>query len=350
MPFPAIPEEIGALPDCATDYLYSIGDVHYYQTVDCSNPILTGYGTTSPNQISPQGCDGSVCTSGSTVTPVISSLAGFTRSVGLNDLSDSLGGLGNKNPLRIKYPKTKAGAKAFRKLLKDLKDRDDVDETRGDLARDLRGSTAETRNLVNALNGELGKAMKAKAEYYVSRMEKRISMAVVSTDQDRNFFIEDRDHKIDLLATTNDDGTEIDISNIASTADTTNIEDIDAITVDDASVTGFIDGNWITSKYIQIEELEDSPIFRLQTVSITRGAEVEESCVGQQVDDEELPTDPGPPDIIVGDTNIKVVDRHSHYHVLQVRTTQDDPDEITVDNSKMFIVYSAVNLSSVSLP
>lgn len=309
MPFPSLPPVSVNAPTCARSFLYQIGNLYYYETVDCATGA-TGYGTWGQNLGDEHNCcvDGQ-CVEGRTIVPTVAIPVPFAPAAVTEKVNRSAKDPGKK---KLKVGKTKRSRKLALDAINDFKgrrstsgDRDNISLRRKNLAEYLlqipAGSTVSNLELILDSHPDIRDVLLNLIgdEFAVVREEDE---GTLTRDA---FCLPDRN---------------LDVVPIPSTgAFTSNV------------LPGTVISPFMTTSTSDLVRLKrkagpDTVIFRLQKVQVSATIT---HFVGQSVDD--LPTgSPAPP---LG----KWLDRHSHFHLIEA-----------TDNggaTQRFVVYSAEDLA-----
>lgn len=329
-------------PDCAIRYLYSVGSLHYYETIACQNPSITGYGTTAGvTPINPLGCSGFNCLS--PTDPAEMGKAGV-------DSTDR----------RRRFDKRKESFRSYRRRLNTFYMRTDVSSFRKDRADSFRKLLKPSSPFIADLRGDNGLARQRRAEYYKNSVEKLMNTASVRPTVENAaerlpLSVENKDWGIDFLPHRLDATDPVPTLKLfkqkkAEDDDMTpptNITIVHDAGADEDRILA--DKAGTTRSYLAKVMVGGDPImFRVQHVIINQGGGKKvHQWIGQQINESELPTNSPLP--IEGADNVKWVDRHEHVHAVQLRINGNNMD-MDAANSREFLIYSAENLSDDILP
>ncbi|MEO1528236.1 MAG: hypothetical protein AAFX06_22675 [Planctomycetota bacterium] len=349
-----LPLPLRGLPNCATEHLYSIGDLHYYRTVDCSNTSVTGYGT-SGDLLTEYGCVNGACNPNAVVDVTFQQLVRGERNI-LDVLFAQVNtqkcklmcrqgrfGIPNKRS-RAQFRRTK------RQLLR-------IRDTDGDPRQPLADALVDpvSPSLFDDAFEALDSSVPAEAEFARELLDRiaifqssarsptnqgDFDITAPNTEITASVAVEDRDIHIGIMQNEDEDEDEIPLNDPDLSDDVEEglfrlVDQEESWVATDARC--FRSGESEPTQYVNYSIVVDEDrtiraVFRLQQV--TNGTEFH--YVGQQVRRTEVP-DGG---FVLRGDNVEIIQTSGHAHVLRVRTKPENEDDLDDTNSKDFVVYS----------
>lgn len=329
-----LPDEFKSIPTCATTHLYSIGDLHYYATVDCANPFTTGYGSSS-ELLGTIGCDGANCREGATIDPVV-----FTSFLGKSGISGELleallqaKGCASQGRFTVPNGKRRGQRKLVENRLKRIKN--STDDPRKAVATKLldnMGGKSPFESAGEALDSN-DAVEQRKGRFFFDRLADYMSRGRVSASASEQLAMEDKNFGIGILENKDQIGV---VRPITGGSDP--LFDAHEADWSPEDAKCFEQNSATARAYIEIKVGNDSFFFRLQTVTKTdtSGTVLVTHNIGQQIVEEDLPVGV---DTFVSfkNTNIKVVQSENHVHVVRVRNNSMGGLNM---NSTLYLLYS----------
>lgn len=320
-------------PTCATAYLYSVGPLHYYATVDCANPFTTGVGVSAIYDANPTGCVGDTC-GGLETDPGFSSADadGLLLNTNLKGTGLTVNNGCGCGPAGRFHVRSNFQARQRAHL------KDDILQRMANNADDRRKLKAEHLIANLDVNGELisdlsssDSVKRRRAEIYAAHMAHFFSTARLAVRMPSGtstvatkMYVEDTNLLVNLLQDTDiNSGQEIESPG----------GDPTGWTLTNAQCFGNGSG---AKHYVQIGKGNNRFIFRLYDVT-NMGQSDAVHRLGQQVD----PGEPAPNDVINNQNHFKITQFGEHAHILKLRT-----DEGNTDPNTEYLVYSAENLGA----
>lgn len=323
------PAALGPIPSCADDYLYSIGELHYYRTIDCADPLNTGFGTKGGDIIQIFGCADGSCVDGATVDPLrLPSSAKQVLSLGCkcSQVNRFTVRTGKPGQARLVEARLKAiGAGDPRKTLAD------------ELLVKVGGKSLVKRAADQLASASSTDLEKFQAKVLLGRIAKNMNTARVRTQQAVGggvfLAMSDQDFGIGILANEDSMGSELTFGDIFTT------EAGSTWSGADAACFEFMDPAPKHYVELKVPAMGIEAYFRLQRV--VSGNVVH--FIGQQVFEDELPTPAT--SVVSGNQNVELVQTQDHVHILRIRTDSNGP-MLNETNSRQFLLYSGEKLGT----
>ncbi|MCA9063368.1 MAG: hypothetical protein KDA96_09925 [Planctomycetaceae bacterium] len=332
MPFPTLPPfppNTTVLPTCPTALLYSIGNLYYYATADCTDATNVGTGVSDSVITGTLGCQGSECQCSPIDPTVLGGLMSpsgpgsdvVSRLVSLMFGNATGQGNGNGKPHPFPGRGQRGGVKQAQKYLARMSGRPDINERRKEILGHMAVIASPTSGKTNL--EEWYDLPEHFRDAYLAELDTQLRK-VEDNSQTKPHPFKTLDRRL------NDNVVPLDANeNIATLFD----DHKSGATAKD----GEFKGRGGSSAFVQIllpqlqnATTSETAYFRIQRVDGPNNEYTH--YVGQQVESLPQGTD--------GDKLHEAiwVDRHSHFHT--IRATPDGGDEVSI------FVYSAYHLSS----
>lgn len=342
------PPEVIHLPDCATAYLYSINNLHYFSTIDCANPFVTGFGV-SGGVPTAYGCIGGSCRPEAIVTPAAfkQMLARNPDAISAEMLQRLLkAGCDCDRGGRFSIPNGRRGQVALVKKRIDAIKNDVNDPRRSvaDKVLDASSGQAPIELAAKLLRANATEEQQLRARFYLDHVAAWLNSVRVPAGSNTQLSMTDKDYETGFLENRNERGVIIEDGKELFEAKAAGWDCSNAQCYN----TGAAVGDHLT--YVQYQRKipgggPDSFVeayFRLQKVTKTvDNVVVHTHYVGQQVQTADLPAPSDSAYVKGTPQNVRLVQTQDHVHILRVRTAPNGP---LAANSADFLVYSAENL------